>query len=116
MHGSHKVADVQATLCELTAATIAYAIMQFAPQTEELFVCGGGARNNYLMERIGYYLEGCSVTTTTELGIDPQWVEAMAFAWLARQTLLGLSGNLTAVTGAKEAVILGGIYPAPPQR
>jgi anhydro-N-acetylmuramic acid kinase len=116
MHGSHKVADVQATLCELTAATIAYAIMQFAPQTEELFVCGGGARNNYLMERIGYYLEGCSVTTTTELGIDPQWVEAMAFAWLARQTLLGLSGNLTTVTGAKEAVILGGIYPAPPQR
>lgn len=110
--GSHKVEDVQATLCEFTAASIAYAVLQFAPQTDELFVCGGGARNGHLMERIAGYLEGCHIATTAELGIDPQWVEAMAFAWLARQTIHHLPGNLPAVTGAKESVILGGIYPA----
>ncbi len=107
--------DVQATLCELTAATIADAVLRFAPDTDELYVCGGGARNSYLMERISDYMEGCEVSTTSSLGIDPQWIEAMAFAWLARQTLLGLTGNIPAVTGAHEAVILGGIYPAPPQ-
>ncbi len=112
MRGAPRVEDVQATLCELTAASIAHAVLQFAPATEEIFVCGGGARNSYLIERIGDYLEGCRVTTTSKLGVDPQWVEAMAFAWLARQTLLGLPGNLPAVTGASEAVILGGIFPA----
>jgi anhydro-N-acetylmuramic acid kinase len=66
------------------------------------------------MERLSDYLDGCQITSTATLGIDPQWVEAMAFAWLARQTHLGLSGNRPAVTGAREAVILGGIYPAAP--
>lgn len=113
LQGGHSVADTQATLCEFTAITIASAIRQFAPASEELFVCGGGVRNGYLMERIASSLAGCSINTTAELGVDPQWVEAMAFAWLARQTMHHLPGNLPAVTGASEAVILGGIYPAP---
>ncbi|MDH5785065.1 MAG: anhydro-N-acetylmuramic acid kinase [Chromatiales bacterium] len=105
--------DVQATLCEFTAISATSAIRQFAPQTEEIFVCGGGTRNSYLMERITHNLVGCRFNTTAELGVDPQWVEAMAFAWLARQTLLHLPGNLPAVTGASQSVILGAIYPAP---
>ncbi len=113
LSGDHSTQDVQATLCELTAATIAYALLQFAPETDEIYVCGGGAHNGYLMERIEACLDSCHVTTTAALGVDPQWVEAMAFAWLARQTLHALPGNLPAVTGASEAVILGGIYPAP---
>ncbi|MEN8171103.1 MAG: anhydro-N-acetylmuramic acid kinase [Pseudomonadota bacterium] len=115
LHEAHQAQDIQATLCELSATTIANAVLQFAPNTDELYVCGGGARNSYLMERISDYLKGCHISTTAELGVEPQWVEAMAFAWLARQTLLGLPGNLPAVTGARKAVILGGIYPAPPQ-
>lgn len=115
LQGEYRAEDVQATLCELTAASIAYAVQQFAPQSEEIFVCGGGAYNNYLMERLASHLAEYHLDTTTRLGADPKWVEAMAFAWLARQTLHGLPGNLPAVTGAREAVILGGIYPAPRQ-
>jgi anhydro-N-acetylmuramic acid kinase len=115
LHGARQAQNVQTTLCELTAATIAYAVLQFAPDTDEIYVCGGGTRNSYLMERIGAYLGDDRVTTTADLGIDPQWVEAMAFAWLARQNLHGLPGNLPEVTGASEAVILGGIYPAASQ-
>ncbi|MCW8919794.1 MAG: anhydro-N-acetylmuramic acid kinase [Gammaproteobacteria bacterium] len=107
--------DVQATLCEQTATTIASAILQYAPTTEEIYLCGGGACNGYLLERIAAHLGGRHLATTAELGVDPQWVEAMAFAWLARQTLRHLPGNLPAVTGAREAVILGGIYPATPR-
>lgn len=113
LSGAQRPQDVQATLCEQTAATIAYAVLQFSPDTEEIYVCGGGAYNHYLLERISAYLDSCRITTTTDLGVEPQWVEAIAFAWLARQTLRGLPGNLPAVTGAREAVILGGIYPAP---
>ena len=114
LSGEQSTQDVQATLCELTASSIAYAVLQFAPNSDEIYVCGGGAHNSYLMERIKAYLDSCLVSTTAALGVDPQWVEAMAFAWLARQTLHALPGNLPAVTGASEAVILGGIYPAPP--
>ncbi len=115
LRGDHREEDVQATLCELTARSIAQAVEQFAAQSEEIFICGGGVRNSYLMERISHNLNGRRLSSTSELGIDPQWVEAMAFAWLARQTLRGLPGNLPAVTGASEAVILGGIYPAAPR-
>jgi anhydro-N-acetylmuramic acid kinase len=106
--------DVQATLCEQTATTISSAIRQHAPATDEIYICGGGACNGYLLERITTHLAGHHLATTAELGVEPQWVEAMAFAWLARQTLHHLPGNLPAVTGAREAVILGGIYPAAP--
>ncbi|HHJ13688.1 MAG TPA: hypothetical protein ENJ79_04830, partial [Gammaproteobacteria bacterium] len=74
---------------------------------ESLHVCGGGARNDWLMQRIGQHLPSLSVTDTSSLGLDPQWVEAAAFAWLARQNLLGLPGNLPSVTRARSAAVLG---------
>ena len=104
-------ADVQATLLELTAVTIADAIRTL-PQAQRLLACGGGAHNPILLARIAGLLPGVETGTTTAAGIDPDWVEAAAFAWLAWRTMNGLSGNLAEVTGAREAVILGGIYPA----
>ena len=108
-----KPADVQATLCQLTADTIADAIKSHASHAEKLLVCGGGTHNHSLIERIKAQLE-IAVESTAILGIDPDHVEAIAFAWLARQTLLSLPGNLPEVTGAEQPVILGGIYPASP--
>jgi anhydro-N-acetylmuramic acid kinase len=105
-------ADVQATLLQLTARTIAGAIRRFLPQTREAYVCGGGAHNRALMQALAGHLSGVPVATTDALGWHPDWVEAAAFAWLAHQTLEGLPGNLPSVTGAKRAVILGGIYKA----
>ena len=103
------VEDVQATLCELTARTVADAVHNLAVPTDRLLVCGGGVHNRYLMERLGDYLHHCEVESTTEQGINPDWVEAMAFAWLARQTMNDLPGNLPSVTGARKAVVLGKI-------
>lgn len=105
-------ADVQRTLCELTASTVAEAIERCAAPTGEVLVCGGGARNPVLMGALQACLSGRPVRSTAEAGLDPDWVEAMAFAWLARQTLEGRAGNLPAVTGAARAVVLGGIYRA----
>jgi anhydro-N-acetylmuramic acid kinase len=102
--------DVQATLLQLTAQSIARAIREFLPQTTEAYVCGGGAHNRALMAALAQNLPGMTVTTTDKLGLPPDWVEAAAFAWLAHQTLEGLPGNLPSVTGAKRAVVLGGIY------
>jgi anhydro-N-acetylmuramic acid kinase len=105
-------ADVQATLVQLTAQTVASAIHRFLPQTEEVYVCGGGAHNRALMAVLVGQLAGIPVATTEALGWPPDWIEAAAFAWLAHQTLEGLPGNLPSVTGARRAVILGGIYKA----
>lgn len=104
-------ADVQATLVQLTAGTIATAIRRFLPDTQEAYVCGGGAHNRALMAALADNLSGIRVATTEALGLPPDWVEAAAFAWLAHQTLQGQPGNVPAVTGARRAVILGGIYP-----
>lgn len=103
--------DVQATLTELTAVSIARNILEFCGDTGALYACGGGANNSHLMERISAHLEGFEVKTTDALGIPVQMMEAVAFAWLARQTLNGLPGNLPSVTGADHEVILGGIFP-----
>ncbi|HLA75537.1 MAG TPA: anhydro-N-acetylmuramic acid kinase, partial [Gammaproteobacteria bacterium] len=103
--------DVQATLCELTAASIAQAITEHAPNTRQVLVCGGGVHNTHLMQRLRDLLPACQVDSTAAYGVDPEWVEAMAFAWLAKQTLEGKPGNLPNVTGARHEVILGGIYP-----
>ncbi|WLP94308.1 anhydro-N-acetylmuramic acid kinase [Psychrobacter sp. M13] len=108
-------ADVQATLTELTAVTASNQIRQFTKsedtaienETAEVYVCGGGALNSYLMARLQAHLPHCKVTTTASLGLEPTWVEAVAFAWLARQTLMGETGNLPAVTGANKSVVLG---------
>lgn len=104
--------NVQATLCELTARTIAEAIERYAPDASEVLVCGGGARNLALMFRLQVMLGETPVRTTEDYGYPPEWIETIAFAWLARQTLSGRPGNLPSVTGASRAVVLGGIYPA----
>ena len=104
--------DVQATLLELTVRSIADALGQSAADTERLLVCGGGAHNTFLMERLTQALPGCIVESTEACGLHPDWVEATAFAWLAKQTLAGKPGNLPAVTGASRPVVLGVVYPA----
>jgi len=105
-------ADVQATLLEYTAISLSDAVNRECTGVQELYVCGGGAHNRFLMQRINAHLPNIQVATTRTLGIDPDWVEALAFAWLARQTLHHAPGNLPAVTGARGARILGAIYPA----
>lgn len=104
--------DVQATLAELTARSIANAIVTAGLDIEEVYVCGGGASNTDLMRRLYRCLQGRSLTDTSALGIDPDWVEAVAFAWLAHRTMEGLAGNAPVVTGASGLRVLGGIYPA----
>ncbi|QSA98207.1 anhydro-N-acetylmuramic acid kinase [Methylococcus sp. EFPC2] len=101
--------DVQATLCELTASSVTQAISRYAPDAGRILLCGGGVHNGYLRERIAGLAHG-PVASTASLGLHPDWVEAVAFAWLARQTLNGLPGNLPEVTGAGQPVVLGGIY------
>jgi Predicted molecular chaperone distantly related to HSP70-fold metalloproteases len=102
--------DVQTTLCELTARTISDAILTFASRTKRVLVCGGGVHNAFLMERLGAYLANCIVESTDSVGLNPDMIEAIAFAWLAQRTLKGVAGNLPSVTGAERQVILGGIY------
>jgi anhydro-N-acetylmuramic acid kinase len=105
-------ADVQATLLEFTAISLCDAVRRECAGVQALYVCGGGAHNSALMQRISARLPNVRVATTTELGIDPDWVEALAFAWLARQTLHHEPGNLPSVTGAQGPRILGAIYSA----
>lgn len=106
---NYKAEDIQASLCFLTAITTCEAIKKYAPLTERVLICGGGIHNDYLLELIQQNLN-CPATSTEPYGIHPDHVEAMAFAWLARQTLNHRPGNLKEVTGANNAVILGGIY------
>lgn len=103
-------ADVQSTLSELTATSIVDALKQHAAETTELVVCGGGAHNTDLMKRIGNQLTNVKLISSDELGLAPEWVEAVAFAWLARETLENRAGNLPAVTGARRPLVLGGIF------
>lgn len=104
-------ADVQRTFAEFTARTVAAAVARHAPAARRLFVCGGGVRNRFLMERLAA-LVPVPVESTARLHVDPQHVEAAAFAWLASRTIGGQPGNLPAVTGARRRAVLGGIYPA----
>ncbi|WP_035054154.1 anhydro-N-acetylmuramic acid kinase [Andreprevotia chitinilytica] len=103
--------DVQATLTALTADSIVAAIRRHSPGVNEVFICGGGAYNPVLVTRITYGLPGIRVANTEELGVDPDWVEAYAFAWLAERCLTAKPGNLPAVTGARGPRILGAIWP-----
>ncbi|MDD3517285.1 MAG: anhydro-N-acetylmuramic acid kinase [Chromatiales bacterium] len=102
---------VQRSLLELTARSIAQAIERHAAGHGELLVCGGGAHNRTLLQRLRECLPGMHVMSTAQAGLDPDWVEAVAFAWLARQTLRGLPGNLPEVTGASGPAMLGSIHP-----
>jgi len=102
--------DVQATLCELSAITIATAIRKYASATSEVYICGGGVHNGDLMQRIRRNLAETNISSTQEVGLDPDWVEAAAFAWLAMRTINNQSGNLPSVTGASRKVVLGAIH------
>jgi anhydro-N-acetylmuramic acid kinase len=104
--------DVQATLLELTARSCVDALRRSQPGVQRLLVCGGGVHNSRLMQRLGELLAPVAVESTAALGIDPDFVEAMAFAWLARETLAGRPGNLPSVTGAAGRRVLGALYPA----
>jgi anhydro-N-acetylmuramic acid kinase len=101
--------DVQATLQQFTARTLAAALRQYAPGAS-LYVCGGGAHNLGLLNAIGALIAPNPVASTAALGLDPDFVEAVAFAWFAKRTLEGLTSSAGSVTGAKGARILGGVY------
>ena len=110
LNGTEAAADVQCTLAEVTVESLALALAK--QPLDVVRVCGGGARNTWLMQRLTDRLGDTAVTTTKAIGVDPEWVEAWAFAWLAEQTLAGRSGSVPAVTGATGARVLGGIFPA----
>lgn len=103
--------DVQRTLLQLTVTTVLKQIPQESADMA-VFACGGGTRNPLLMNDLRLGLGSVELDTTAALGLDPQWVEPVAFAWLARQAIQGLPGNLPEVTGAHGPRILGAVYPA----
>jgi anhydro-N-acetylmuramic acid kinase len=103
--------NIQATLVALTARTIGDAVRAYAPGAEELLVCGGGANNAALMHALAAEVAPRKVLTTADEGVPVEQVEALAFAWLAREALAGRPGNLPEVTGAKGKRVLGAIYP-----
>ena len=112
LDGSLRADNVMATLCELTAVTCANAVLTQAPTAKKLLVCGGGALNRHLLQRLAQHLPRVAVQPTDILGLPAMQVEATAFAWLAWAHVHGLPGNLTAVTGAAGPRILGAHHPA----
>lgn len=104
--------DIQATLVELTAATIADAVSALPEVPKNCYICGGGARNAYLLERLRLKLPDSGLQTTAALGMDPDFVEAAAFAWLARERVALRAGNIPEITRARRDTLLGGIYAA----
>ncbi len=104
--------DVLTTLLELSCLSIRNEINQLKPRADEVLVCGGGVRNTRLMQRLQELMPEKTVASTESFGLHPDWVEASAFAWLAHQTINGLSANSPSVTGARKEVILGGIWQA----
>ncbi len=110
-HADLAPADVQATLCEFSARSIADEMVRHAPQADLLVVCGGGALNPRLMRRLQHSLPATRVQSSAEHGLPPLQVEATAFAWLAYKAVLRETGSLRSVTGARGARVLGAIYP-----
>ena len=103
--------DVQNSLTELTAKTIIDAIDRHFPETSQLVLCGGGVHNDFLKDRLQEHSAKRSLLDTSEFGIDPNWVEAAAFAWFAHCCLNNIPANEPLVTGARSRVVLGAIYP-----
>ncbi|MGH8113468.1 MAG: anhydro-N-acetylmuramic acid kinase, partial [Rhodanobacteraceae bacterium] len=103
-------ADVQATLLQLSTHTITGALRAHGPRVREVYVCGGGVHNTALMDALRGALHGMALDTTAALGLDPDFVEAVGFAWLARARLEGNPGNVPSVTGARGPRVLGGVY------
>ncbi len=103
---------VQATLAELTATTVLQSVekVPFDSKKVELIVCGGGVHNAYLMSRLKVLGKGMEVKSSAEIGVDPDWLEAMAFAWLAKRTMEKKPGNLPSATGARQESILGCVH------
>lgn len=112
LNGDEAPEDVQLTLLALTGESIAAALRNHCPGTQELYICGGGAHNAALLSYLRGTLPQCRVAKTDEMGIAADWMEAIAFAWLAQQAMHLRPGNLPAVTGAKHPCVLGAIYPA----
>lgn len=110
--GSQHAQDIQNTLTEFTARSCITSAGSYLNNCNELVVCGGGAFNHYLLQRLQAGLPSLKVVSSTDHGLPPLQVEAAAFAWLARQTMLRLPGNLPKVTGAAGLRVLGAIYPA----
>ena len=109
--GGERPEDVQATLVQLTVESVRGAFEQTEFWPKRIYLCGGGCRNRFLVSRLRERLN-VEITTTKAAGIDPDFVEAAAFAYLAYRTLQGHPSNLPSVTGARREVILGAIYPA----
>lgn len=111
LHPESPPENIQASLLQLTVESIARELEKLSSQAD-VIICGGGAYNLALLDRLKTRLEKFTINTSREKGIDPQWIEAMAFAWLASQTLERLPGNVPKVTGANGLKVLGAIYPA----
>ena len=109
--GSEAPEDVQATLLELTVNSVAESVQRYCSNAKESYICGGGARNTTLVTYLQHALPNCLIQKSDALGIAADWMEAIAFAWLAQQTMRLQPGNLPDVTGARHACVLGGIYP-----
>ena len=102
--------DIQASLTELTVCSIVDEIIKMAPDTEGVYVCGGGAYNKFLLERLAFHLSSINIKTTEMLGMPVQLVESVAFAWLAKQRIEEVPVNLSQVTGARSNSVLGALY------
>lgn len=102
--------DVQTTLTHLTAASIAESVNNFTQQYDAVYLCGGGTKNNFLVELIAQYCENRKVDTTEALGVDPGIVEASAFAWLAKARIEEIAHDTSMITGATRPVILGAVH------
>ncbi len=100
-------ADIQATLCELTVVSLSNDIKRYASDDSRLILCGGGTHNVTLVRQLQQHLPSLTIESSSQFGIDPDYVEAIAFAWLAHRQLNKLSGNLPSVTGATKEVVLG---------
>lgn len=103
--------DMLATLCQVTIQSIANDCLQYQANISHVYVCGGGSHNHTLMQGLSQALS-CPVDSTEVLGMNPDYVEAMAFAWLAKQRMNHQTANIPAVTGASRTCLLGGIYSA----
>ena len=102
---------MQATLAELTARTITSSILRFAPDVAEVLVCGGGVHNSNLLDRLRNSLPDVEMSSTEIYGVHPDWIEAVAFAWLAKRRLERKPANIPGVTGSAAPQVLGAIYP-----
>ena len=112
LSGNEAPADVQATLLALSVHAIADAVREHCQGAHEIYLCGGGARNPVLSRQLAAALPACTIQATDTLGVDADWMEAMAFAWLAQQAMHGNRIDLSAITGAHHPCILGAIYQA----